>query len=290
MFKKSIGAKLTYSTKDAVVMHSSDARGLTYICTVKDGEAYIAEAIDSMFYSDPDCAAIVVDDGSRDNTCHVLRSLRSKYQHLNVVETDGIGRGAALNKAWRLAKSEFIANLDADDLALPGRPAMLRWLRTAGSNVAVCGGATMKWQGRGQAPVSTGCGEGEYSSVVRKLHRSNPLNHGAVIIRKKALECVGGYDESRAGQFDYDLWVRLAAAGFDLIRCPRRIGVKRIHDGQSFESRNHVQYVFSSVFVQGRAADTYAKKLEWVLLGSLRVIWCFVPSWARRGLLKRNAR
>lgn len=59
---------------------------------------------------------IVVDDGSTDDTGHVVRSLPGPIRYLR---QENAGKSAALNTALKEAQGEFIWICDDDDLALP---------------------------------------------------------------------------------------------------------------------------------------------------------------------------
>jgi cellulose synthase/poly-beta-1,6-N-acetylglucosamine synthase-like glycosyltransferase len=55
--------------------------------------------------------------------------------------------------------------------------------------------------------------------IVRDLYVESPLAHPSVLIRRTALEAVGGY-RVFDGPEDYDLWLRMAAAGWELAKVP----------------------------------------------------------------------
>ncbi len=85
------------------------------IIAVYNGEKYLQAAIESVLaQTHPALDVIVVDDGSSDNSASIARSfnpnLRYEYQPHNS------GLGAAMNHGIDLAKGQFFAFLDADDL------------------------------------------------------------------------------------------------------------------------------------------------------------------------------
>ena len=62
---------------------------------------------------------IVVDDGSADATCAIVEEFVEKDTRVRLVRQCNAGVGAARNTAIRLARGEYIAPLDADDIWFP---------------------------------------------------------------------------------------------------------------------------------------------------------------------------
>ena len=51
--------------------------------------------------------------------------------------------------------------------------------------------------------------------------------YNSVAARRESLQAVGGYDERLWMGKDWELWLRLAAAGFGFVRVPRLLAVYR---------------------------------------------------------------
>ena len=96
-------------------MHQDSTR-ISAIIVVYNGERYLAEAIESILaQTHPPSELIVVDDGSTDGTATIARGFAEvRYQY----RPNG-GIGAARNLGLELARGDFIAFLDADDLWMP---------------------------------------------------------------------------------------------------------------------------------------------------------------------------
>ena len=67
------------------------------------------------------------------------------------------------------------------------------------------------------------------------LLRSNPIVHSSVLARAWVLDRIGGYDERRTAQFDYDLLLRLHAEGEVLAIVDLPLVMHRRHPDQFFE-------------------------------------------------------
>lgn len=186
----------------------------------RDAAATLARALRSVLAERSVALEVLaVDDGSTDGSAAIAASLDDP--RVRVVPARGRGLVAALETGRRLARAPILARMDADDVSLPGRlaaqhRALMAHPRVAalGSRVKVVGGGEgleryVAWQ-------NGLCSEEEHR---RELFVEAPLCHPSVVLRASAVEAVGGY---RAGDFpeDYDLWLRLDAAGWGLAKVP----------------------------------------------------------------------
>jgi hypothetical protein len=102
---------------------SAGVPALTVVMTVYNGSPYVEEAVNSLLAQDfDDFELVIVDDGSTDGTAEALA--RRTDPRMRLVRRAHAGRVAALNHAVGLARGRYLANLDADDVALPGRLAL----------------------------------------------------------------------------------------------------------------------------------------------------------------------
>lgn len=199
-----------------------------------------------------DARFILVDDGSTDDSAAIAQVFCDQDSRFALFTNADRGRGKALNFALAQGCAPLVAILDADDLAHP------TWLETACAamddrpdmaaisfeRLMIGPGETADWTLiQPQATVLT--------DVTHRLGRKNQLSHSGSCIRRDAMQAVGNYALNRRSHFDYDLWVRLGAAGFRLARCaPVRIA-KRYHFGQKFAWSPG--YFLSTFEVQRRA-------------------------------------
>jgi len=163
---------------------------------------------------------LAVDDGSRDGSTSIARAIADP--RLRVLSSKGHGLVAALETARRAARAPFLARMDADDVSLPGRLAQQYRalearpsLGALGTRVrAVGGGEGLRRYVAWQNSLRT---EADHR---RELFVEAPLCHPSAMMRASAVDAVGGY---RTGDFpeDYDLWLRLDAAGWGLAKLPR---------------------------------------------------------------------
>src|SRR5436305_9045125 len=88
---------------------------VSVIMAVRDGERYIAEALESVFaQTRPPDEVIVVDDGSKDGTVGIARRFP-----VRLVSRAADGVSAARNAGLEVARGDLIAFIDHDDRWLP---------------------------------------------------------------------------------------------------------------------------------------------------------------------------
>lgn len=95
----------------------NDARLITCIIPVYNGERFVGETVDSMLAQTyGPIEVVVVNDGSTDGTANILAQFGDR---ITVVNQENAGQAAARNHGIKVGKGDFFAFLDADDLWLP---------------------------------------------------------------------------------------------------------------------------------------------------------------------------
>ena len=156
---------------------------------------------------------IAVDDGSTDETSKILSEYERKHENIQVL-THNINKGlpTALNTAIEAADQPYIARQDADDRSLPSRiEEQYRYMENNPS-VDITGTAADVVDGEGNTTGTIYPPEDPSSSI----QEQNPFVHGSVMMRREVVEDIGGYDPLFRNSQDYDLWIRLDRAGYQL--------------------------------------------------------------------------
>jgi len=208
---------------------------VSVVMSVYNGERYLAEAIESILgQTFTDFEFIIINDGSTDGTAGILRSYDDP--RLRIVEQTNIGLTRSLNRGISLARGEYIARMDDDDVALPERLTQHVAFLDTHPRVGVVGSACRvidelngrEWVYR--VPLSD-------EQLRRHLIRGNPFVHTSVTMRKSVLQAVGGYNEDYPYLQDYELWVRLAGRT-RLANLPDVLVVHRHHWGTVSTTRS----------------------------------------------------
>jgi hypothetical protein len=208
---------------------------VSVVLPVWNGERYLRAAIESVLAQDfPDFELIVIDDGSTDGTAEILRSFTGEPR-LIVRTQPNAGIVGARNAGLRAAGAEFIAFLDADDIALPGRLSkQLAFLR-AHPEVAAVGTAITHISAEGVV-LRTQVFPSGARRTAAALRISCALAQPSVMLRREAALGVGGYRETfRQGAEDYDLWLRLSER-HAMDNLPEALTLYRIHGASATQT------------------------------------------------------
>jgi len=206
---------------------------VSVVMCVYNGERFLHEAVESILNQTfADLELIVVDDGSTDSTPQILAGYVSRDFRVVVHRQANQGPAAAANRGVGLARAPLIARLDADDVALPTRLECQSRFLIEHETVAVVGGAVtfIDENGRSWAdPVQFPLTDAEIHEM---LTTTTPFVHSAVMLRRDAFECVGGYRPIFREAEDLDLWLRIAEC-YELANVPELVVRYRIHAQQT---------------------------------------------------------
>lgn len=182
---------------------------ISVVMSIYNGERYLREAIKSILNQTwKDFEYIVVDDGSTDSSLAILQSIKDERLRIIANETN-LGQTRCLNRGLQLARGQYIARQDADDLSLPARfEQQVAFLDTR-PEIGLLGTCVIKIDESGQKQKRhLTCVTNV--EIQRSLLLSNQFVHGSVMFRRSCLEKVGSYDERYRLAQDYDLWLRMA--------------------------------------------------------------------------------
>ncbi|WP_458526269.1 glycosyltransferase family 2 protein [Onishia taeanensis] len=250
--------------------------------TVRNGMPYVEKTVRSiMGQTYMEWELIVVDDGSSDNTLEVLECMARYDSRIKVIVSGGVGRSRALNLAIEHARAQYLANIDADDLMHPQRLAIQKSIMDDNFNIQVLAtDSILFFSGDPSWPPEFKCIE-QVQDVTDEILYHNPISHPSVMIRRDVLNRVGGYNEKRVRQVDYDLWARLVAYGISLYKVKCSLVAKRIHDGQSFENKGRCKYLLSSFFLQRTIIKHSRKAFPYSMYPYFRLLYGFTPQYLR---------
>jgi glycosyltransferase involved in cell wall biosynthesis len=168
---------------------------------------FLKDALDSLQHCDTSLFEIIcINDGSTDEfTNNYCKQLQNQGYH--VVEQQNMGLSAARNKGIALARGKYILPLDADNKIRPDYITKSIAVLNANTDVAVVYGNAVYF-GEQQGIWK----QGDFN--MQRLMLSNFIDACAVI-RKSVLEELNLYDTSmKWGWEDWDLWLRIAFAGY----------------------------------------------------------------------------
>ena len=167
-----------------------------------------------------DFEAIVVDDGSTDETWDVIQRLGRDWPDLRTMRIEHAGLAAARNAAIAEIKGDWIALLDADDLWLPDKleRCMAFLDERPDLSIVYTPMTPIRMDGTRMTGHSKPCHAG---LLAPKLFHSIFVHDPAAVFHKRVIETCGGFNESLPVCVGHDFWLRVSTEfAFGLINEP----------------------------------------------------------------------
>ena len=180
---------------------------------------YLERALDSVKAQDfDDYELFISDDCSQDGSAEVIRAWlrRTGIEAVVDLRDRNIGLCAGRNRSLAQARGMFVATLSGDDWYEPDRLSrQAAFFSEQADDVAAVYSDVRVVNEDGSVRLESYLADllGSTSPpdgwVFDDLHRGNVLPAPGVMMRRSAVEAVGGYDEGLAFE-DWDMWLRLA--------------------------------------------------------------------------------
>ncbi len=210
-------------------MQSLSIPTVSVLLPVHNAARYLPEAVESILgQSFTDFEFLIIDDGSTDASRAILERYAARDRRISLRSRPNTGLTVALSELLGLARGELVARMDADDVALPERlTRQVEYLR-AHPDVVCIGTAVHLIDGAGWL-LGDGHPGMDHEEIQRQaLAGDCPLNHPSVMMRRAAVEAVGGYRAEFEPAEDLDLWLRLGEVGL-LVNLPEVLMKYRQH-------------------------------------------------------------
>jgi glycosyltransferase involved in cell wall biosynthesis len=187
---------------------------VSVLLPVYDAERYLDEAVESILAQTfSDFELLAIDDGSRDGSVARLEAFARRDPRVRLVYRAHSGLVATLNAGLALARGEFVARMDADDVALPRRLELQVARLDRDSDLVCVGGAYEVIDAKGRRIDLVRPPQAPEQILAAALEGLSPICHPAALYRRDRVLGVGGYDVEVPVAQDYDLWLRLMDVG-----------------------------------------------------------------------------
>lgn len=192
--------------------------GVTVVIPVYNMERYVERSLNSVLAQTyPALAVLLVDDGSTDGSLELCRKLAASSPAVELVTGPNRGVAAARNCGTELARTEYVAYLDADDLWHPekiARQVDALSCHRAASDWAACYCLYRRIDDDDRVIRSGPLSDERGAFFAEHLKRNHVGNGSSLLVRREAALAVGGFDPSQAarglgGCEDFDFQLKL---------------------------------------------------------------------------------
>lgn len=170
---------------------------------------------------------IIIDDSSTDNTFQYLNRLKDKRIKL-IKNKKNLGLAASLNIGLKIAKGNYIARMDADDVSLPNRFEEQIKFMTQNPSIDLCGTWVDLIDEKGMK-----IGEKKYpiksDQVKNAITWYTAVVHPTYMAKNSFFKKLGGYRLNFDFAEDYDLLAR-AKNNFKIANIPQKLLLWRLQN------------------------------------------------------------
>ena len=220
-------------------------------------QRFLAESIESILgQTFTDFEFVIVDFGSTDRTIPIISSYADQDSRIRLHEIPTCGLAQARNAGCSLARGEYIAIMDADDISLPDRLQLEVAFMEKHSEVGLVGGVTECIDAAG-APLAMRSHDfpEEDGEIRSALAVGCTFCQPTVLMRRQAFVLAGGYRPVFVQAEDYDLWLRISER-FQCANLKQPVLKYRIHPDQVSMRKRSEQ----TLCVLAAQASTTARK------------------------------
>ena len=178
---------------------------LSIIIATFNAAKYLNNALESIVrqkYTDWEC--VVVDGGSSDSTLDVLRHYKEIDERIRFITEEDRGIFDAFNKGWKLAKGEWIYYLGSDDVLKEDAFSNVDFSSMSSSDI-LYGNIEIQFPD-GSVKVVT-------PKPINFLRYVMIANHQAILMKKKVISDLGGFNIDYPISADFDLTQRAYLCG-----------------------------------------------------------------------------
>lgn len=209
---------------------------------VWNGASHLRESIESILaQTETNFEFLIIDDGSTDDTVEIVSGYKDERVRLIRQEHEGIVK--ALNRGVAESRSDWIARMDADDIAYPQRFEKQLALVRDNPEAVLCH-TQIRIIGEERYVTNAGRLVRSESLTLLRLCYQSPIIHPTAMFRKDSFIACGGYLEEERHAEDYGLWGRLVLQGA-VVACVTPMLAFRVHSSSISKQKLDYQIALS---------------------------------------------
>ncbi|MDB5183178.1 MAG: glycosyltransferase [Candidatus Saccharibacteria bacterium] len=231
---------------------------VSVVMGVYNGDKYLHAAIDSILgQTFSDFEFIIINDGSTDSAPSIMKSYKDK--RIRVINQSNHGLVYTLNKGVRLARGQYIARQDADDISLPSRLKKEVALLDNDQSLGLVGTFFTYIDDLTEKKDLTICMPTKSLDIKRALYVTNPIGHGTSMYRRSVFTTTGYYTSDYGPTEDLELWRRIADS-WEIAIIPESLYLYRINKQSISHTKGEVQHANTARIINEQWSKPFYSK------------------------------
>ncbi len=237
---------------------------VSVVMALNKDNPFLEQAISSILgQSYRDLEFIIVANRCEDDFFESLLRLSKQDMRIKLFRTDVSFLPFSLNLGVHLAKGQYIARMDGDDVSYSDRIERQVEYLNENEDIAIVG-ANVSLVDEFDNVIGSSEYPSNHTDIEELIYKQTPFAHPVVMYRKSAVEMTGGYMSGKYGE-DYDLWIRmLCENSFKAANLPCILLNYRVHTGQATSFGNARSLFSYDVSIKVRQLLSTGK-FRWVL-------------------------
>jgi len=231
---------------------------ISVVMPAYNAEKYLDESISSILNQTfSDFEFIIIDDASRDNSKSIIKKFQRKDRRIKFLQNKrNLGVALTRNKGLKIARGEYIATFDADDISLPQRLEIQKNYLENHPSIFLIGSSAILIDEKGDK-MGVFKKLDNSKKVKKKLLKSNPIINSSTMFRNKGNLF---YRDKFDGADEYDLFLRLLTEGKNITNLPYFLVKYRMNPGSiSFRKRSKQKYFTKKIQEMYHQRKTYGE-------------------------------
>lgn len=258
----------------------------------KERPEYFRQCLNSIInQSVPPNEIVIVEDGPLTEELYdVISEYSNRYREIKINKLEkNYGLGKALNFGLGFCTNDLVARMDTDDIAMPNRFEKQLSVFEKYPQVEVVSSWIDEFDSSPQNIISTRKLPQYSYEIYQYAKKRCPINHPAVMFKKKSIQFAGGYLSFPLFE-DYYLWIRLLINGAKFYNIQESLLLFRTSP-EMYQRRGGLKYIRDEMRFQN-----LIKKLGFISFGDyiqnlfIRLFVRIVPNSTRRLIYNRFLR
>lgn len=210
-----------------------DIPEISVVMSVYNGVPFLEKSIKSILNQTfNNFEFIIIDDCSTDGSKEIIEKFSSLDTRIvgiyNAANLGHISLGYNMAKGVDIARGEYIARMDSDDISFPTRLKIQKEFLDNNPSIDIAGSWAIDIDDKEDK-----LGYRKYPTANHDIVRvlwSNPIIHPTVMFRRSSIINIGNYSITSGRRDDYELWFRAAANGLKFANIPEYLLYYRFFD------------------------------------------------------------